>query len=108
MIWLLPVALLPRPGRHLLDHRQYQLSVTVIQIHGITTDLVQEADFIFGKWRKVLAAAIANMVGKKLAERKVHGAGNFGKRVQRWDGVAVFYARKIAAQKPGALFNVTL
>src|SRR6185312_13447119 len=68
--------------RHLLDHRQHQLTITIVQIGRIAPYLAQETHLVFAQWRKVLRVAIAVIVVEELAQRNIHGAGNFGKRVQ--------------------------
>lgn len=43
-----------------------------------------------------------------MGERKLHGAGDFGKRIERGYGVAVFNPGEIAAEQSGPFFDVTL
>src|SRR6202034_781635 len=99
---------LPRIRRHLLNHGQDQLAVAVIEVGGIAANLAQEADFVVGKLRQSLGAVGVARFGEELRERDLHGAGDFRKRVERRDGVAVLYARKVAAQQASALFDVSL
>ena len=46
--------------------------------------------------------------GKEISEGNFHGLGDLGQGLERWNGVAVFDARKIAAEQAGAALNVTL
>src|ERR1019366_814016 len=79
----------------------------VVQIGGIAPHLAQEADFIVGELRQPLMA-IAVAIGKELRQRQIHCPGDLGQRIQRWDGVAVFNPRQVAAQQARALFDVAL
>jgi len=47
-------------------------------------------------------------LGEELRERQLHGAGDLGQRIERWDGVTVFNPREIAAQQAGAFFDIAL
>src|ERR1700685_4023928 len=94
--------------RHLLDHGEDQLAVAVIEVGGVAADLAEETDFVVGELRQSLRAGAGAGFGEEWRERDLHGPGNFRKRVERRDGVAVFYARQVAAQQTGALLNVSL
>src|ERR1019366_4027988 len=65
-------------------------------------------DFIIGKLRQTLGAVAMAGFGEELRQRELHGTGNLRERVERRDGVAVFHARQVAAQKSGSLFDVAL
>src|SRR3954451_6179605 len=43
-----------------------------------------------------------------MGERELHGSSNFGKCVERRNGVAVFNSGEIAAEEPCPFFDVTL
>src|SRR5712692_1377218 len=103
----LQAGLLRRARRHLLHHRQHQLSVTVVQIRRIPAHLAQEADFIVGELRQPLTA-VGVAFGKELRQGQIHRPGYLGERVQRRDGVAVLNPRQVAAQQARTLFDVTL
>lgn len=47
-------------------------------------------------------------IGEEVRQRDVHGGSDFGERVERGDGVAVLYARQIAAQQPSTFFDIAL
>ena len=69
----------------------------------------EKADFIFSQARSRPGRAVINPhVGEEVPQRHLHGGRDFGEGIERRDGVAILYAREVAAQQSGALFNVTL
>src|SRR5712691_3800411 len=94
--------------RHFLHHGEDQLAVAVIEVGGVAADLAEEADFVVRELRQSLGAVAVAGFGKELRERNFHGSGNFGQGVERGDGVAVLYARQVAAQQAGTFFDVSL
>src|ERR1700686_4535755 len=94
-------SLFSRIRRHFLDHGENQLAVAVVQTSGVAADLTEEAHFVIGKLRQSLGTVAVAGFGEKLRQRKFHGAGDLGESVERRDGVAVFDARQVAAQKAG-------
>src|SRR5579863_4264284 len=99
---------LPGVSGHLLHHGEHQLAVAVIQADGVAADLAEEADFVVGELRQAFATVGVSGFGEELRERQLHGSGDFRKRVERRDSVAVFHARKIATQQAGALLDIAL
>ncbi len=95
-------------GRHFLNHGEDELAIAVVQAGGIATDLAEEADLVIRQLRQSLGAVAVIGIGKELRKRKLHGSGDLGKRVERRNCVTVFDARKVAAEKAGALFDVAL
>src|SRR6202035_434832 len=75
---------------------------------GVATDLAEEADFVVGELGQSLGALAVTGFGEELRKCDLHSAGDFRQGVERRDGVAVLYARQVAAQKASALFNVSL
>src|SRR5208337_334611 len=108
--WLMATARssLSRIRGHLLDHRQDELAVAVVEVGGVAANLAEEADFVMGKLRQSLRAIAVAGLGEELRERELHGSGDFRKGIERWNGMAVFHARQVAAQQAGALFDVSL
>src|SRR6202011_1288525 len=94
--------------RHLLDHGQHQPAVTVIQADRVASNLAEKTDFIVGKLGQIPGPVAMSGLGEELRERQLHGAGDLGQRVQRRDGMPVFYPREVAAQQSCALLDVTL
>jgi len=47
-------------------------------------------------------------VGEELGDGQIESQGNFGKRVERGNGVSVFNAGEVSAQQAGLLFDVAL
>jgi hypothetical protein len=52
--------------------------------------------------------AVAVAFGEKLRQGQIHGPGNLGERIERWDGVAVLHPRQVSAQKASAFLDVAL
>src|SRR5437899_10354976 len=86
-------------GGHLFHHGDHQLAVAIVQIAGIAADLAQKADFVIRKLRHILGMAVVVAgFGEELAQRHLHRTRDLRQSIERRDGVAVFHARKIAAQ----------
>src|ERR1700730_9868328 len=94
--------------RHLLNHRQHQLAVAVVQADGVAANLAQEADFVVGELGKIFRAFGVSGFGEELRQSDFHGTGNFGQGIERGDGVSVFHSREVAAQQAGTFFDVAL
>jgi hypothetical protein len=52
--------------------------------------------------------AVQGVLGEELGDGQVECLGDLGEGIERGDGVAVFYAREIAAQQASLLFDVSL
>lgn len=100
--------LLAGAGGHFLHHLDDEFSIAIVKTRGVAANLIQEAYLIIGQLRKVLVPVLRNTISEKLSERDIHRAGNLSQRVERWNGVSVFDAGKIAAKKPGAFLDVPL
>ena len=74
---------------------------------GIFLDLSEKFDFVLAEveGRNLFDDLV---FGEKLGKLEVEGAGYFLQGFERGHGVAVFDARKIAAEEAGALFDVAL
>src|SRR5215469_15266026 len=97
-----------RVRRHLLDHGEHEFAVAVVESDRVAANLAEEADFVVGELRQSPRAVAVSRLGKELREGKLHGAGDFRKRIERGNGVSVLDAREITAQQAGALFDVAL
>ena len=91
----------------LLHHGHQQLAVALVQIRGVAPDLRQKTQLVVGEILRVHLAGQC-VAGEELRDGQVEGVGDLGQRIQRGHGVAVFHARKIAAQQAGSLFDVSL
>ncbi len=100
-----------KQGGHFADHRQDQALVTVGKRGGVLLDFRKEANFVLREFtQRFLCFAVAGRLctGEKVGERNVHGLGDFGKGFERRHGVAVFDARKVAAQQARAALDISL
>jgi hypothetical protein len=98
-------------GGHLTDHGQNEPLVVIGEAGGIFLDVGEETDLFFGKLAEHLASlAVLRCVcaGEKIRQANFHGLGDLRERLKRRDGVAVLDARKIAAEKTSAAFDITL
>ena len=96
-----------RRGGELLHHRQQQLAVALVQVHGVAANLGQKAHFLVGELPQVGLFAL-RLVGEELRDGQIERARNLRQRVQRRHRMAVLDARKIAAQQARFLFDVAL
>src|SRR4029077_21257377 len=74
-------------------------------------DFGKKANFVFGKFTQhFLGIAVTRCLRarKKVGQRNFHGLGNFGESLERWHGVAVLHAGKIAAQQSRAALDIAL
>lgn len=93
-------------GGELPHHREEEAAIAFAEVGGVALDLGEEVDFALVQGE---AGHLANgLVGEELAEGKLQGTGDLLQGLEGRDGVAVFYARKIAAEQAGALFNIAL
>ena len=76
------------PGRlssgrsgELLDHRQQQLTIAVVEVGGVAPDLREEAELVVGKLLR-LELASQRIFGEQLCERKLECSGDLGESVQ--------------------------
>src|SRR5258708_32470554 len=93
-------------GCHLLDHGDNELAVRFVQAGGVAANLREKTHFVFRERRQ--RTAIGVLLGEKLSQRQFHGRGDFRQRVERRNGVSIFYAGKVAAQQAGFFLNVAL
>ncbi len=104
--------------RHFLSHVQEELAVAFVHFAKQPPELVQKTSFLStGPKRDLVRGLALEQVGKlrgffavvkELIERDLEGAGHLFERFDGRNGMAIFDARNVTAQQPGAFLDVPL
>ncbi len=103
---------------HFLSHVQEELAVAFVHFAKQPPELVQKTSFLSAGSKRDLVRGLApEQVGKlrgffavvkELIERDLEGAGHLFERFDGRNGMAIFDARNVTAQQPGAFLDVPL
>ena len=104
--------------RHFLSHVQEELAVAFVHFAKQPPELVQKTSFLSAGSKRDLVRGLApEQVGKlrgffavvkELIERDLEGASHLFERFDGRNGMAIFDARNVTAQQPGAFLDVPL
>ena len=103
---------------HFLSHVQEELAVAFVHFAKQPPELVQKTSFLSAGSKRDLVRGLApEQVGKlrgffavvkELIERDLEGASHLFERFDGRNGMAIFDARNVTAQQPGAFLDVPL
>ena len=98
-------------GSHFADHGEDEALVAFGEGGAVLFDFGEEADFVLAEFAEHLLGffvARSFRAGEEVGQRNFHGFGDLREGFERGNGVAVFYARKVAAEEAGAALDVAL